>query len=202
VTVTETKAGEGRYRVEQGRPCIDVSVRDFEELFDRRDPAPFRQRDLDQGLVEYLTDSAEDLARHPDYKVVFWIERPCEMGEVEHAFRGQFAYLLERLHRRRRAEVRTGHAALLLALVLLAALLFAAQFVTKWVPGPWGAALREGLVILAWVAMWRPADLLLYDTLPFRRERRVLSNLIVAPIELRRGTGPPPPPAGTLGAKA
>lgn len=31
-------------------------------LFDNRDPAPFRRRDLDPGLVEYLVDAGYDVA--------------------------------------------------------------------------------------------------------------------------------------------
>jgi hypothetical protein len=201
VTETETRAGEGRYRLEQGRPCIDVSLASFEELFDRRDPAPFRQRDLDQGLIEYLTDSAEDLARRPHFKIVFWMVHPTERTEVEHAVRGQFGYLLERLRRHRRTEVRVGHVALFLAVLLLAALLFTSQLVLQVVHGTVGAILREGLVILGWVAMWRPTEILLYDTVPFRRRRRLLSNLLAAPVELRQGVGPGPPPLPPSGAK-
>ena len=42
-----------RYRVEGGRSCIDPNVRQSRQLFDTRDPAPFRERDLDADVVEY-----------------------------------------------------------------------------------------------------------------------------------------------------
>jgi predicted flavoprotein YhiN len=51
--------------------------------------------------------------------------------------------------------------------------------------------LREGLIIFAWVVMWRPVDMLIYDWIPLRRERRVLSRLRSAPVEVRTGKGPP-----------
>jgi len=32
-----------RYRIEDGRSCIDIKIRHSSQLFDRRDPAPFRE---------------------------------------------------------------------------------------------------------------------------------------------------------------
>ena len=50
-----------RYRVEEGRSCIDLKVRHSRQLFDTRDPAPFRERDLDADAVEYLLAAAEEI---------------------------------------------------------------------------------------------------------------------------------------------
>src|SRR5262245_53774597 len=46
-----------RYRVEEGRPWADVYVERVAQIFDKRDPAPFRTRDLDPDLVDYLRDA-------------------------------------------------------------------------------------------------------------------------------------------------
>ena len=72
-----------RYRLEEGVPCVDVKINNIEQLFDNRDPAPFRERDLDPGLAEYLRDAAEDLAVARTYRIVFWLENPCPPGEIE-----------------------------------------------------------------------------------------------------------------------
>ena len=47
-----------RYRVEDGRSCIDLKVRQSRQLFDGRDPAPFHERDLDDDAVAYLLGAA------------------------------------------------------------------------------------------------------------------------------------------------
>jgi hypothetical protein len=52
-----------RYRVEDGRTCIDIKVAHARQLFDGRDPAPFRERDLDDDAVEYLVAAAEEIPR-------------------------------------------------------------------------------------------------------------------------------------------
>ena len=187
---TREAAGLLRYRVEGGVPCIDVKVASIEHVFDLRDPAPFRGRDLDPGLVEYLRDAGEDLAGHAAYRVVFWLEKPCRPGEIEEAFRSHFQYVLDRLRHRRREQRRTGHVALVLAVVLVSALLALSQFVTTAIPGSLGVGLKEGLVILSWVVLWRPVEVLIYDGIPVRRERKVVSKLLDAPIEIRVAEGP------------
>ena len=174
-----------RYRVEDGVPCIDVKVESVERLFDFRDPAPFRGRDLDPGLVEYLRDAAEDLSRHASFRVVFWLERPCRPTEIEESFRAHFRYVLDRLRHQRREQRRTGHVALLLAVVLMAALMALTQLVGNTIPGSLGVGLKEGLVILSWIVLWRPVEVLIYDGIPVRRERKVVSKLLCAPIDVR-----------------
>lgn len=41
-----------RYRREEGAVCIDLRLRSERQLFDLRDPAPFRERDLDHAALE------------------------------------------------------------------------------------------------------------------------------------------------------
>lgn len=179
-----------RYRVENGEHCIDVRIAQIEQLFDNRDPAPFRERDLDPDLVEYLLAAGEDLVGEGVFRVVFWLEKPCQPGEIEAAFRAHFEYELDRLDRRRRRHRRTGQFALLVALLIITGLLALAQLVSSTVPGELGAGLHEGLVISCWVMMWRPVEVLIYDWIPWRRERRVMRRLLDAPISVRVGHGP------------
>jgi len=62
-----------RYRVEGGRSCIDLKVRQSRQLFDTRDPAPFRERDLDADAVEYLLAAAQEIPRKRPLAVVVMV---------------------------------------------------------------------------------------------------------------------------------
>jgi hypothetical protein len=179
-----------RYRIENGRPCIDVSVPSIKSLFDNRDPAPFRQRDLDPELITYLIGASEDLVSRVPLEIVFWLQDPCAPGEIEDAVRAHFDYEIERLDRRRRNQRRTGLVGLGLAVVIISALLSLAAFLGDAVGGWFGSALRESLVIASWVLMWRPIDTLVYDWIPWRRERRAFIRLREATIEMRSGKPP------------
>jgi hypothetical protein len=47
------------------------------------------------------------------------------------------------------------------------------------------AIVDEGLLILGWVALWRPTEALLYDWWPLARRRTLLRRLASIPIEVR-----------------
>jgi len=182
-----------RYRVEEGVPCIDVKLQNVEQLFDNRDPAPFRERDLDPDLADYLLDAGEDLFAEDKLRVVFWLEKPCPPIEIEEAFRAHFEYAIERVRRLRRRRRRTGQVSLTIGIVLVVALIALSQFVGTTIGGSLGAGLREGLVISCWVVMWRPIETLVYDWIPQRHERQVTEKLLTAPVEVRVvGTGGAP----------
>ncbi len=178
-----------RYRLEEGVRCIDVRLNTIDQLFDNRDPAPFRERDLDPDLVEYLVAAAEDLASGGAFKVVFWVAQPCSPGEVQTGYRAHFEYELDRIDRRSRRQRRTGQVALLLGLVLLVILLSISELIAAS-ENRVTRAVREGLAILSWVVMWRPVEALIYDWLPIRRERKLMRRLHDAPTDVRTGKGP------------
>jgi hypothetical protein len=174
-----------RYRSEDGAPCIDIKLQNVEQIFDNRDPAPFRERDLDPDLADLLLDAGEDLVGEDNFKVIFWLDKPCPAGEIESAFRAHFEYTIERLRRARRRRRRTGLVSLAIGVVLVIALVAFAQFVTANLKGALGAGLHEGLLVSCWVVMWKPIETLVYDWIPFRHERKVARKLLAAPVDVR-----------------
>ena len=45
--------------------------------------------------------------------------------------------------------------------------------------------LHEGLLIVGWVAMWRPLEILLYDWWPLMRDAQLYERIASMPVELR-----------------
>jgi hypothetical protein len=191
-----------RYRSEDGVPCIDIKLQTVEQIFDNRDPAPFRERDLDPDLADLLLDAGEDLVGEDTFKVIFWLDKPCPAGEIESAFRAHFEYTIERLRRGRRRRRRTGLVSLAIGVVVVIALIALAQFVTSSLRGPLGAGLHEGLLISCWVVMWRPIEVLVYDWIPFRHERNVARKLLAAPVDVRGAATADVRPIETVAGKS
>jgi hypothetical protein len=179
-----------RYRAEDGVLIIDVRLASVERLFDNRDPAPFRERDLDPSLVEYLIDSCHDMATRP-FRIVFWLEQTSPPAGVEAAVRAHFAYDLVRLDRDRGIQRRIGWIALSIASVAIVALIGVSNLIAELVTGTLGAGLKEALLISGWVLMWRPVELLIYDSIPWRHERNAVRRILNTPIQVRLGNGPP-----------
>ena len=167
---------KSRYRLEDGQPVLDVRVESMEQLFDHRDPAPFRDRDLDPGLVEYLLDGARDLASATTLRIKIWLGT-SPSDDVPQAVRAYFQHEIDRTNRQRREQVRAGLIGLTIAMAAVIVLITVAQAVDRRLTGTFGIALRETLVISGWVLMWRPIDLLIYDRFTWVRNRRILESI-------------------------
>jgi hypothetical protein len=178
-----------RYRVENGRSCIDLNVRHSRQLFDTRDPAPFHERDLDADAVEYVVAAAQEIPRTQPLAVVVTISEEPEPGVmpdlIAEAVRHHFTYEGEQVERRLREHVRRGQMFLGVGLTVLVVFLTLAQLTLSLPAGPLREILREGLVITGWVAMWRPLEVLLYDWWPLIDERRLVRRILDAPVSVR-----------------
>ncbi len=178
-----------RYRVEDGRSCIDLKVRQSRQLFDGRDPAPFHERDLDDDAVAYLLGAAQEIPRKQPLAIVVTISEEPEPrlapDVIVEAVRGHFTYEGEQVERRLRDHVRRGQMILGVGLTVLVVFLTLAELTVSLPAGPLQQILREGLVITGWVAMWRPLEVLLYDWWPLIDERRQVRRILDAPVSIR-----------------
>lgn len=110
-------------------------------------------------------------------------------ARIEPGIRRYCAVRREENRLRQAALRREGLQTLALAAgFILVCLLLAALIET--LPGEGGllrGLLRDGLVVAGWVALWRPLDLLLYDTWLLRREGRILDTVAAMPIRVTAG---------------
>lgn len=169
-----------RYRTRDGRAEIELKIQRTAQLFDGRDPAPFRERDLDEDAVDYLFGAAEEIGARVPLRVVVWIAEPGPepaSDMIRAAIAAHFGWAEERLTRDLRQHFRRAQLALLLGLGVLSLFLSLSQLTLRLADGPLRQVLREGLVIIGWVAMWRPLELLLYDWWPLSHQRRQLRRL-------------------------
>lgn len=85
--------------------------------------------------------------------------------------RQHFSQRREHAEHQLRGALHAGWVSLGIGTILLVLLLSLSHAVGRFAPGhPLAAALEEGLTIVAWVAMWRPAELLLYSPWTYRRD--------------------------------
>ena len=174
-----------RARAEKGEAVLEVRVATVERIFDNRDPAPFRERALDPEFVEYLVEAGRDRAAAGNIRIVVWLAHPCAPGEIEQAVKSHFEQALGRTQRQRREQLRSGWIALAVAAVAVVVLIGLGELVAERVAGTLGSGLREAIVISGWVLMWRPIEVLIYDGIPWRRERRILRAIRDARVDVR-----------------
>lgn len=173
------------YRREDGYTLIELQLGDVRQLFDNRDPAPFRHRDLDQNAAEYI----EEAPAGARLKLMIYLPETdagnAAAGEITHAVQGYFRRQ-GHLARRCLADLlATGRIALLVGLTFLATCSGLALLVGSQRLGWLGEVLEEGLIIIGWVALWRPAEIFLYAWWPLRRRWRQVGRLATLPVEIR-----------------
>lgn len=192
-----SKSNSSRYRLEGGKRCIDIQLTTADQLFNGRDPAPFRERDLDDDAVEHILSAMQDLPRRTEVKIAVWITEAAPSvpaSTIADALHAHFEYEVERLNRRIRDHVVQGQLSLLVGIAVLIVFLTGAELTGTMPDGHLRQVLREGLVITGWVAMWRPLDALLYDWWPLVRQRRRCRRVLAADVSVRSAAAPDAPP--------
>ncbi|MCI4682819.1 hypothetical protein K9U39_04055 [Rhodoblastus acidophilus] len=169
---------------------ITIRVRTVTQLFNSLDPSPFRERDLDPHADEFVTGWVRELPHGAPFTIV--VELPIEeanrpeANRIREAFANYFRRCAEAAERDLRELFRVGWRSLLIGLVVLVACLSGSQLVAAKIKNTVVArVLEESLIIVGWVANWRPIEIYLYDWLPIRRRISLFRRIARAPVEIR-----------------
>jgi hypothetical protein len=63
----------------------------------------------------------------------------------------------------------------------------------SWAATGFARILDESLLIVGWVALWRPLEIFLYDWWPIRADARLFERLAAMPVRVTSGTRPKTP---------
>lgn len=183
-----------RYRLDGQYHCVDVRLKTTRHLFDGRDPAPFRDRDLDDDAIEYIEESVAELPSRAPMKLAFWVaeepEPKLDPEVIRAAVSAHYTHQQERLSRRIVDYFKRAQLFLVLGFTALVLFLSASELAVSVDDPRLQKILREGLVITGWVAMWRPLEVWLYDWWPLLAEHIHLKRMLRAPVEVFFEPGP------------
>jgi hypothetical protein len=168
---------------------IEVRVADLGQLFNTIDPTPFRDRDLDPNVEEFIVDWSREIPSKKPIALLVHLDRPPrdpdEAVVVRDAIHRFFAQRATASRARLRQLFRQGRISLAIGLVVLTALILAAQFIGRRTnDAGLTPIVQESLLIGGWVAMWRPLEVFLYDWWPILAEARLFDRLAAMPVRL------------------
>lgn len=165
---------------------IDIRLNEISQLYDSLDPSPFREKALDRDAESYLIESAGEFPPKAEFRVLVHgpLSLQSQVDDIAAGIHTHFRSLSTLALRRHRRRKRNMHMALLLGFTVLAAGLLLRTLVADW-PGAVGEVVAEGLLILSWVALWRPAEMALFDEWERRDQLRLLQGLASVPVEFR-----------------
>lgn len=186
--MTEAKKKQ-RYKHAEGKRWIEVRVKSSKQLFDARDPAPFRERDLDDDFVEYIISSVREFSFSTPLKIVIYFEenetQDLPKDSIREAIRSYFSYKIDIQSGDLKSFIKRAQFFLIIGLFVLVSCIGIAQsLVIPNPPGPLGI-LREGIVIFGWVSIWKPIELILFDWYPLYEKLRLYKKLVKIEIDIR-----------------
>ncbi len=179
----------GRYLRENGKVIIEIAIRNTWQLFNERDPAPFRARDLDENFVTYVVSTTQEFPLKTPMKLKIIVleenEQDINKDDLYAAIRAHFVYAARLSQSKMRKRLRVGRYFLIVGLLVLFACLGVAQLIASEHSDSGLAVIaREGFTIIGWVAMWRPIEVILYDWFPLREEKLYLEKISKLDIEV------------------
>ena len=182
--------------VPAGCEIIEVRVAELRQLFNAIDPSPFHERDLDPKAESFIVGWGRDLPPKTPLALVVHLDRAAgseheaaTLGDAVHEY---FVRRATETRRSLRELFHRGRLSLGIALAFLAVALAIGEQVARHFPDSRVAGLvREGVLIVGWVAMWRPIEIFLYDWWPIRADWRLFQRLAVMPVRIEYGRTAP-----------
>jgi hypothetical protein len=169
---------------------IAIRVRTIMQLFNSLDPSPFRERDLDPHTEEFVVGWVRELPVGAPFSIV--VDLPPgeaakpEAARIGEAFANYFRLRAAASDRELRELFRVGWRSLAIGLAVLIVCLGGSQLVAKMVGNAVVAkVLEESLIIVGWVANWRPLEIYLYDWWPIRRRIQLYRRVAAAPLTVK-----------------
>lgn len=167
---------------------INIRLLAVQQLFNSLDPSPFHDKDLDSDAHEYIFGSANEFSLQKAMKLVIEIPNreleKIDANTLRDAIHNYFSYRAAESHRKIRFLLREGRTALFIGLVFLIACTSLRHVAVRLFDATIAGPVSEGLLILGWVAMWRPMQIFLYDWWPIRHAARIYAKLGRMPVEV------------------
>lgn len=169
---------------EDNKIIIDIAATKVENLYNDLDKhAPFRKKELDQELVNYLIDSTREIGGK-DFVIQFRFAEQAESNltsRVQTSIHNYFQYLIALEFRELARMTRSS----LILLTIGVVILFLSVLLNEKIAGHETAianVFAEGLNVAAWVSLWNAIASFLIDWAPRHRQIKMYQRIAKAPI--------------------
>ena len=167
---------------------LELHVREVGQLFNSLDPAPFLNKDLDRTCEAFIESWALVIPHKSRLHLTIHVEQLESAAQASEllaeAIHNYYGYKVELVRSELRQLLRQGRTSLAIGLAFVCACLLLAEGIGTVVAGPTKDIVRESLTIIAWVAMWRPVQIFLYDWWPLKGRIKVFDNLCFARVSV------------------
>lgn len=145
---------------------IILHLESVDQLIEPSAPSPFLKRRLKEDAEKFFIEKATALPAKSNAKLILYLpeSEAAAARDVPAAFHQHFAFRRDEAEKERKRLRRFGWRSLLIALLFLSLTILLVEIIKRYLPaGHFSTVVQEGLTILAWIALWRPGELLLYE---------------------------------------
>ena len=165
--------------------AVELRVEKIAQLFHSLDPFPFREKDLDNDVEEFIVGWARQLPPDKPLGIVIHLPETEASTSEAHELGAAFAQYFDCRARVIALDLnelfRVGRPAMAIGLTALSFSSQAKQQSTLHRV----RVIEESLLVFGWAANWRPIEIFLYDWWPLVRRRKSVSTTFGGACEVK-----------------
>lgn len=158
---------------------ITIRIKSITELLFSEGAAFTGNKKIRPEAEEYILDEAGKIKLSMNLALIIHVREPFSSTDnATAAIRDHFKHKKDKSERSFKRVLQTGWKSLFIAITFLAFVVTITLGMSNFFKDSgFMITLREVLVIIGWVALWRPADILLYEWRPFKKESKLFHRL-------------------------
>ncbi len=167
---------------------LRLEIRSVDRLLDV-EGSPLVGPRIHPEVAQTIYHDAEEFRGKQRFRIEICVPQDdvARTAEVEAAIHKHFSNQERDAISELRDTLGNGRISLFIALLVVAALVLISEWLQYFGQGRLHTLLGESLIILAWVTLWMPAEMLLFEHLPIRRKRHISHALARSQIVLVDG---------------
>ncbi len=167
---------------------VSLRVRHLGQLFSSFDPSPFWDRDLDRDAVAFVEEEFSDRPRDRAWVLNISTADHYDYthSDVQEAVKRYYMRLADSARHKIREQLRIGRISLAVGFGVFMLCMAGREVFESTQLAPLPRVLDEGLILLAWIALWLPIEQLVSDLIPLIRQRTFYRRLAHIRVHLHR----------------
>ena len=170
---------------------LQLRVSELAQLFNSMDPTPFLNKDLDREAEAFIETWAAEFPSDSLLRITIHLEHLPAEGDpsaiMVDAIHNYFDHKAGLVRSELKRLLREGRISLLIGIGFVTLCLIAVDVIGQLSASAVVGIARESLMIVGWVAMWRPLQIFLYDWWPLLRSIRVYKAISHAHVRVVQG---------------
>ncbi len=167
---------------------IILHLQNLDEVLSASATASYRRRMLNEDIEEFIVEEAASFPRQSKINLTVYLPAADSdsANKIEMAVQRHFTYHQEKSLKQLKQTHKLGWRNLLIAFLFMSVIISLPELGSQLFPdNSLVLTIRESLIIFGWIALWRPAELLLYEWYPFKRDAELYGRLAESNVQVK-----------------